>query len=115
MKLIQDFRAEPAEQLSGEGLLGVQKRLLIGPADGTPLMALRIFTVAVGGHTPRHRHDWEHMSYVIAGHGVLETADGPRAIGPGMVIFVEPGEEHQFRNPGDEPLEFICLVPNAYA
>jgi putative nucleotidyltransferase with HDIG domain len=30
---------------------------------------------------------------------------------PGDVVFMPAGEEHQFRNTGDEPLSFLCLVP----
>ena len=115
MKLIQDYLAVPAEPLAGDDLEGTFKRLLIGPADGSPLMALRIFTVQPGGHTPFHGHPWEHLNYVIRGVGVIETPEGRRPIGPGTVALVEPGELHSFRNTGREPLEFVCLVPNAHA
>ena len=30
------------------------------------------------------------------------------------VIYVAPDELHQFRNVGDEPLVFLCLVPNKH-
>ena len=62
MKLIPDYLTEPAHELSGDGLRCAAKRLLIGPADDSPLMALRIFTLEPGGHTPRHRHSWEHLN-----------------------------------------------------
>jgi len=29
----------------------------------------------------------------------------------GDVIFVPGGENHQFKNPGKDVLEFICLIP----
>ena len=31
----------------------------------------------------------------------------------GDVVFVVPGEIHQFRNTGEQPLKFLCLVPNS--
>ena len=65
--------------LSGEGIESVVKRLLVGPADGWQGWALRLFELAPGGHTPRHRHPWPHVDYITAGHGTLhiDGADNP--------------------------------------
>ena len=34
------------------------------------------------------------------------------ALSPGSVVFIRPGTPHQFRNPGDRVLRFLCLIPN---
>ena len=31
------------------------------------------------------------------------------------VIFVQPNEVHQFRNTGERPMRFLCLIPNSAA
>lgn len=38
----------------------------------------------------------------------------PKEIREGDFILVKPGELHQYRNTGDEPLVFICVVPTQY-
>ena len=95
----------------GKEIVGVHKRLLIGPQDGAPTFAVRLFSVAPGGHTPAHTHPYEHGVLVLRGKGEVLTAEGPKVIGPGMVVFVRPQEFHGFRNTGSEPLEFVCIVP----
>jgi quercetin dioxygenase-like cupin family protein len=74
---------------------------------------MRQFEVGPGGHTPKHHHPYEHEVYVLAGQGEIYEGDSPHAIEAGDVVFVEPDEVHQFRNTGDSPLKFICLVPNS--
>ncbi len=92
---------------------GVEKRVLIGAADRAPLFVMRHFTVAPGGYTPEHAHAWEHEVYVLAGRGRAHGQGGAQDVGPGDFIFVPPMDVHQFRNTGDVPLEFICVVPLA--
>ena len=112
-----DFRWQdvPATAVSMEGALGVQKRLVQGPAHGTPTVALRIFTLEPGGHTPYHAHPFEHQNVVLEGQGVIRTPEGEQPIGPGSTALILPGETHQFSNTGPTPLSFVCVVPNDYA
>jgi quercetin dioxygenase-like cupin family protein len=86
-------------------------RLVIGPEDGAKNFHMRYFRVLPGGHTPHHEHPWEHENYVLAGKGEVMTPDGPRAVGPGDVVFIEAGMKHQYRNAGDTDFEFLCLIP----
>jgi quercetin dioxygenase-like cupin family protein len=89
-----------------------QVRWLIGARDGAPNFAMRQFEVAPGGFTPRHSHPYEHEVFVLAGEGTI--AEGPltHPIRAGDIIYVAPDEIHQFCNTGDQPLKFLCLVPN---
>ncbi len=61
---------------------------LITKNEGAPTFALRQFELAMDGHTPYHRHPWEHE------------------------VYVPPGELHQFKNRGEGMLKFLCIVPN---
>ncbi len=109
IKLARDV---PAGAVQMEGAAGVTMRMLIGPDDGAPNFHMRMFEVVPGGHTPLHRHDWEHEVYVLSGCGSVRAGAEERPIAPGQCVFVAPDEEHQFCNPGQTPLRFLCLVPH---
>ena len=94
------------------GASGCTVRHLVGESDGAPNFAMRRFEIAPGGYTPRHSHPYEHEVYVLEGDGVVYEGDQQHAITAGDVIFVTPGDVHQFRNTGQVPLKFLCMVPN---
>lgn len=94
-----------------EGASGARMRMLIGPEDGAQRFHMRHFEIAPGGHTPLHQHDYEHEVLVLGGEGVVRGEDGERPIRAGDVVWVPPGELHQFRSTGNEALSFICLIP----
>ncbi len=89
----------------------VKIRWLINEKQGAPNFAMRRFEVQPGGSTPYHTHDWEHEVYVLEGNAKVVLKDGEADIGPGSVILVEPNEEHNFKNTGDKPLVFLCMIP----
>ena len=93
------------------GANGVKMRMLIGPDDQAPNFHMRHFEVQPGGFTPHHQHDYEHEIVVLKGQGVAKSERGDRPIKAGDVIYVPANEKHQFNNPSDAPLEFICLIP----
>lgn len=101
------------EVSDGKDVVGVTKRVLIGPADAAPTFAVRLFTLAPGGHTPAHCHPFEHGVVVLRGRGTVLTSAGLVGIEAGSVVFVPPGEHHQFRAGEGDPLEFLCVVPAA--
>jgi len=108
-----------AETMTGtpmemDGAQEVTMRLMVGRTDGAPNFSMRHFTVAPGGHTPRHSHDYEHEVYIVGGAARVEQ-DGEFAdLGPGDVVFVRPNTTHQFVNTGSEPFKFLCLVPVSF-
>jgi quercetin dioxygenase-like cupin family protein len=96
-----------------EGAQGCQVRWLVTEQDGAPTFAMRQFEVAPGGCTPRHHHAYEHEVYVLEGQGVVYEGDRPQPLTAGDVVLVKPDEVHQFRNTGEGPLRFLCLIPNS--
>jgi quercetin dioxygenase-like cupin family protein len=96
-----------------EGAVGCQVRWLVGEPDGAPTFAMRQFEVASGGHTPKHSHPYEHEVFVLEGDGVVLEDDVEHPLKTGDVIFVKPDEVHQFRNTGDRPMKFLCMVPTS--
>ncbi len=106
-------RIDPAETrpIDLEGVKDVSMRVLLGREHGMPNFSMRHFVVAPGGHTPHHRHDYEHEVVVLSGHGEATCEEERQVIGTGDVLFVPADAPHQFRNTGEEPLQFLCLVP----
>ena len=69
--------------------------------------------VAPGGFTPHHSHPYEHEVFVLEGQGTILDGAVERPLQAGDVVYVAPGDVHQFRNGGNAPLKFLCLVPNS--
>lgn len=109
VKRVAEIRGEDISD--GLEIVGVVKRVLIGPKDGAPTFAARLFALAPGGHTPAHVHPYEHGVLVLQGQGEVLGPAGAIPIGPGSVVFVRPHEFHGFRNTGSQTLEFVCIVP----
>lgn len=110
---IRHLNGVPLEKVDMEGAVGCQVRWLVGETDGAPNFAMREFEVAPGGHTPHHSHPYEHEVYILEGHGVILDGDRAHPLKPGDSVFVAPHDMHQFRNTGEQPLKFICMVPLA--
>ena len=110
---VQHYQQVSSEPVQMEGAHGCTVRWLLGPGDGAPNFAMRQFDVAVGGYTPKHHHPYEHEVFVLEGEGVVLEGDHEHSLNSGDVILVKPDEVHQFRNTGDVPLRFLCLVPNS--
>lgn len=111
MKVLE-FQQVEAKPVEMQGAVGCRMRCLIGPEDEAPSFSMRQFDVAVGGHTPHHRHAYEHEVFVLEGEGVVLEGDREHPIRAGSVVFVPPSQLHQFRNTGRGPLRFLCLIPH---
>ena len=109
--IIRNTDPAQCEHLDMDGVKGVSMRVMVGREDGAPNFAMRHFIVEPGGFTPHHSHDYEHQVVVLSGSGEALDAGEIRGVSAGDVILVEPDAEHQFRNTGEEPMQFLCLVP----
>ena len=98
------------------GAKDVYKQLPISKADGSTVFSFRVFTVAPGGHTPFHEHPFEHLNYVIDGHGAIVAEDhSEHKIKKGDFALVPSNEEHQYKNlSANEDLVLICAVEKEY-
>ena len=98
-----------------EGAKGVYKQIPISREDGAPTFSFRVFTIEPGGHTPLHKHPFEHLNYIIEGHGTVFAEDGERKLKKGDFVMILPGERHQYRNTSsNELMIMICAVPKEY-
>lgn len=108
---VKPIEAHQQTAVTLEGAQGVSMRMLIGADDRAPNFHMRHFTVEPGGHTPHHQHDYEHEVLILSGSGLVKSEQGDQPFSENDVVFVPPGEKHQFQNTGGEPLEFVCLIP----
>jgi quercetin dioxygenase-like cupin family protein len=101
--------------LTLEDAKGVYKQIPLARKNGVPTFSFRVFTVEPGGYTPFHRHEFEHMNYVIEGGGILVGEDREHDLEEGDFALVLPGEKHQFKNSSEnQNLVIICAVPKEY-
>jgi quercetin dioxygenase-like cupin family protein len=115
MKIISLDKVEK-KKVHMEGALGAWKQLPLGNEDGVPVYSYRVFTVEPNGHTPFHNHPYEHMNFVIEGHGALVNEAGEEfALKAGDFALVDPNEKHQYRNASaDKEFKMICGVPKEF-
>lgn len=109
--VVRHYSEVEATEPKEEGAVGVKVRVLIGEAEGARRFVMRHFTVEPGGTTPYHSHPWEHEVFVLSGECEVCQGEETRQVGPGSVLYVPPGEEHQFVNRGSALLEFLCIIP----
>jgi quercetin dioxygenase-like cupin family protein len=103
-----DVELKPVDD---EGAEGVSIRWVISKDDGAPNFFMRVFDVQPGGHTPYHQHPWEHEVLILEGEAQVASEEGKEKAPAGNVVFVLPGELHQFRNESDKIMRFMCLIP----
>lgn len=91
-----------------EGTHNVTVKYLLHKGVGAKNLQLRLFKIDVKGYTPLEKHAHEHEVFILRGTALLRGGKQEIIVGPGNVIFIPSFEEHQFKNIGDEPVEFLC-------
>ncbi len=86
-------------------------QVLISSKEG-PNVALRRFTMQKRGGMPRHTNTVEHEQYVLRGQATITIGDETHQVKTGDVAFIPEGVVHSYENTGDEPFEFLCIIPN---
>ncbi len=81
-------------------------------ADEGPNFALRKFSMQAGGGMPLHTNKVEHEQYVLRGKARIGINDQTFEVKTGDVVFIPEGAPHFYENIGEEPFEFLCIVPN---
>ncbi len=91
---------------------GTTRQVLIGPDEG-PNFAMRRFIMEPGGGMPMHTNKVEHEQYVLRGGARVQIGDDVHHVKAGDVVYIPGGVPHNYEaEEGDEPFEFICVVPN---
>jgi quercetin dioxygenase-like cupin family protein len=86
-------------------------QVLIGSDEG-PNFAMRRFIMEPGGGMPMHTNQVEHEQYVLRGEGRVVIGGETLEVTRDDVVYIPAGVPHSYDSIGDEPFEFICVVPN---
>lgn len=92
----------------GASFRGVTRHLLAAPREAA--FEVRYFEVEPGGHSTHERHQHVHVVVCLRGRGRVRLGDEVHEVGFGDVVYVAPGDPHQFFNPYAEPFGFLCIV-----
>ncbi len=90
---------------------GTSMQILIG-SDDAPNFAMRRFIMEPGGGMPNHTNCVEHEQFVLRGKAKVGIGEVVYAVKSGDIVFIPRGIPHWYRAEGDEPFEFLCVVPN---
>jgi quercetin dioxygenase-like cupin family protein len=103
-------------EMNMEGAHNVSKQIPLSKDDGVPTFSFRVFSLEPQGHTPFHKHPFEHMNYIVEGNGVIVNEIGEELeVKKGDFALVLPDEKHQYRNKSEnKPMIMICAVPKKY-
>ena len=88
-----------------------QTQVLIGPEEG-PNFAMRRFVMQPGGGMPKHTNTVEHEQYILRGNATIGIGDQEINVERDDVVFIPAETPHWYRAKGNEPFEFLCIVPN---
>lgn len=86
-------------------------QVLISSDEG-PHFAMRRFVIGPGGSMPMHTNTVEHEQFVLSGEARTRIGDQVFVLSKNDIVFIPAGTEHSYENIGDEPYEFLCMVPN---
>lgn len=90
---------------------GTTRQVLIGSDEG-PNFAMRKFIMQPDGGMPLHTNAVEHEQYVLRGKASVQIGDDVFEVRKDDVVFIPAGIPHSYTSIGDEPFEFLCVVPN---
>jgi quercetin dioxygenase-like cupin family protein len=108
-----DYRWDGVEPTSynNQGLKNVTKHILVGSNENAPNYRIRYFKLDKDGHSRLETHPHEHGVLILHGRGVVQIKENEYDVKPYDALFISGGDLHQFRNNGDEPFGFICVIP----
>lgn len=106
VKKIKDIRSEAVS--TGKG---TSRQILISPEEG-PNFAMRKFVIEPGGGIPAHTNTIEHEQYVLSGSARIGIGDEVYEVEKDDIVFIPAGVPHWYEVKGEDPFEFLCMVPN---
>jgi len=87
------------------------RQVLIG-SDEAPNFAMRKFILEPEGEIPNHTNTVEHEQLVLSGRGRIGIDDKTFDVKKNDIVFIPAKVPHWYKTMGDEPFEFLCIVPN---
>lgn len=88
-----------------------KRQVLIGPEEA-PNFAMRKFSIEPGGEMPMHTNTVEHEQLVLNGKADIVIGEQKFIVEKDDIVLIPAGVPHSYKTLGDEPFEFLCVVPN---
>ena len=88
-----------------------KRQVLIGPEEA-PNFAMRKFSIEPGGEMPMHTNPVEHEQLVLNGKADIVIGEQKFIVEKDDIVLIPAGVPHSYKTLGDEPFEFLCVVPN---
>lgn len=110
-----DFNWEDvlAKEFTNDTSKGASGKIIISAKDNAEYFVFRYIRIEPGGYsTFNDYHTHDHGIYILHGHAVVTIEGKDYELSPRDVIYISPLEHHYLKTVGDEPLGFLCLIPN---
>lgn len=109
--MVGDLNKLVAKKLESPLVKNASMKVLVSPDDGWDGHVMRVVELEENGYSPKHKHPWPHINYMIEGEGILMIDGKDNMVSAGSYAFVPENTIHQFKNRGKKPFKFICIVP----
>jgi len=92
---------------------GASGKIMISPQDGAANFVFRYFRIEPGGHSnAQHLHPMDHGVSDTYGRAIVHLGKEQYEVGTHDIVYISPMEEHTLEAAGEEPLGFLCVIPN---
>ena len=92
---------------------GASGKVMIGWDEGAEYFVFRYFHIEPGGHsTLEDYHAHDHGVMILHGRALVTIGDEQYEVGPRDIVYISPLVSHSLTTLGDEPLGFLCVIPN---
>lgn len=99
------------QKVEVKGATKTTRQVLIGPEQG-PNFAMRKFAIEPKGFMPMHTNTVEHEQLVLGGRATVVIGNKTFEVKKNDVVFIPAKTPHSYKTIGNEPFEFLCMVPN---
>ena len=110
-EIVNHYMNVKEESLPEDFAVKTTIRWLIKGEEKIPIFAMRYYTIEIDGYVKPHKHPWEHEIFILNGRGKLRIGNNWYEVSKGYYIYIPPNIEHEFKNTGNEKLEFLCMIP----
>ncbi len=107
-----DWGDVPVVPYTGPGGVCGSRRVLIGPRERASFFVLRYFELPPGCKSSLDAHPYDHGVVILQGRARVLLGEEVTEVQAGDVLYIPPMEVHQFESIGEQPLGFLCVIPN---
>lgn len=108
--IVLDSSKAKSEKVEKGEMIWIQR--LITDDEGADNCFMRKFTLEPGASMPLHSHeDTDHVQYILEGKMKVKLGDKIEMVEKGDALYIPSGLPHSYKNPYEENIKFLCIVP----